>query len=124
MVEIVLCIHRDRRQLSVLQDNGYELLTTATCRQALQLFMSQTVDAVLIDYHLEHLDGAAVATQIKQKRATVPIIRMADHKELPMKLCVRRCVREQVRRRGVSLGDSPLCPEREAGAAALRDGQG
>jgi DNA-binding response OmpR family regulator len=79
----LLCIHRDPLHLRVLQDNGYELLTTATGQEGLHLFMSQAVDAVLIDYHLEEVDGAAVASEIKQKRATVPIVMLADHMELP-----------------------------------------
>jgi DNA-binding response OmpR family regulator len=79
----LLCIHRDPGQLSVLGDNGYELLTTTTGQEGLQLFTSQAVDAVLIDYHLEHLDSAAVAAEIKQKKATVPIVMLTDHMELP-----------------------------------------
>ena len=95
----LLCIHRDPGQLSVLRDNGYELLTTTTGQEGLQLFTSQAVDAVLIDYHLEHLDSAAVAAEIKQKKATVPIVMLTDHMELPY-------------------GHSPLCPECKAGAGA------
>jgi CheY-like chemotaxis protein len=79
----LLCMVRDPRQLSVLQENGYELLTAVTGQEGLRLVMSQTVDAVLFDYHLEHLDGAALAAEIKQHRAAVPIVMLTDHMELP-----------------------------------------
>ena len=53
----VLCIHREPAQLSLLRENGYELVTATNGRDGLQLFMSRPVDAIVIEYHPGLLDG-------------------------------------------------------------------
>jgi len=79
----LLCIHRDPSQLSWLQENGYDLATATNGSDGLRLFMSRPVDAVVLEYHLGLLDGAAVADEIKQVRPEVPIVMLADHVEIP-----------------------------------------
>ena len=79
----LLCIHRDPAQLSLLQENGYELATATNGSDGLRLFMSRPVDAVVLEYHLGLLDGAAIADEIKQVRPEVPIVMLADHLDLP-----------------------------------------
>lgn len=41
------------------------------------------MDAIVLDYHLGLLDGAAVAAEIKQIKPQVPIVMLADNLELP-----------------------------------------
>lgn len=79
----LLCIHRDPAQLRLLQENGYELVTATNGRDALRLFMSRPVDAIVLEYHLGLLDGSVIAAEIKQVRPKVPIVMLADHLELP-----------------------------------------
>lgn len=79
----LLCVHRDPGQLSLLQENGYELVTASNGSEALRLFMSRAVDAIVIEYHLGLLDGAVVAAAIKQVRPEIPIVMLADDLELP-----------------------------------------
>src|SRR5512147_1093189 len=79
----LLCIHRDPAQLSLLQENGYELLTATNGHDGLRLFMSRPVDAVVLDYELGLLDGAVVAAEIKKVNPQVPIVMLADDVELP-----------------------------------------
>jgi DNA-binding response OmpR family regulator len=79
----LLCIHRDPAQLSLLQENGYELATATNGSDGLRLFMSRPVDAVVLEYHLGLLDGATIADEIKHIRPEVPIVMLADHVELP-----------------------------------------
>ena len=79
----LLCIHRDPGQLSLLQDNGYELVTATSGRDGLRLFMSQAVDAVVIDYHLALMEDTAIVAEIKQRKSTVPVVMLVDHMELP-----------------------------------------
>jgi DNA-binding response OmpR family regulator len=79
----LLCINRDPGQFSLLQENGYELVTATTGHEGLRLFMTQPVDAIVLDYHLGLLDGVVIAAEIKQVRPTVPIVLVADHLELP-----------------------------------------
>ena len=79
----LLCIHRDPDQLSLLQENGYELATATNGSDGLRLFMSRPVDAVVIEYDLRLLDGATIASEIKQVRPDLPIVMLADHVEIP-----------------------------------------
>jgi len=79
----LLCIHRDPRQLLHLEENGYQLVTATNGSEGLRLLMSCTVDAVVIEYHLGLLDGAIVASEIKQVRPEVPIVMVCDNSELP-----------------------------------------
>jgi DNA-binding response OmpR family regulator len=79
----LLCIHKDPAELSLLKENGYELLTTNNGKEGLRLFKSRTVDAIVIDYHLGMLDGEAIAAKIRQVKPKVPIVLLADDLELP-----------------------------------------
>jgi DNA-binding response OmpR family regulator len=84
----LLCIHKDPAELSLLKENGYELLTTNNGKEGLRLFKSRllksrTVDAIVIDYQLGALDGAAIAAKIRQVKPEVPIVMLVDNFELP-----------------------------------------
>jgi CheY-like chemotaxis protein len=79
----LLCIHREPAQLGLLREKGYELVTATNGGDGLRLFMSRPVDAIVLDYHLALLDGAAVAAEIRQVKPQVPIVMLADHLELP-----------------------------------------
>ncbi len=79
----LLCIHRDPAQLSLLKENGYELVTARSGSDGLRLLMSQSVDVVVLDYELSLLDGATtVAAEIKKVKPQVPIVMLTDHLEL------------------------------------------
>ena len=79
----ILCIHREPAQLSLLQDNGYELVTASNGGDGLRLFMSRPVDAIVMEYHLGLLDGTVIANEIKQVRPEIPIIMLTEDLELP-----------------------------------------
>jgi DNA-binding response OmpR family regulator len=79
----LLCIHRDPAQLSLLQENGYELVTASSGSEGLGLLMTRPVDAIVLEYHLGLLDGAVVAAEIKKVKPQLPIVMLADHLELP-----------------------------------------
>jgi DNA-binding NtrC family response regulator len=68
----LLCIHRDPAQLSLLKENGYDLVTAGSGSDALQLFISLSVDAVVLDCELSLLLGAAVAAEMKKLKPQVP----------------------------------------------------
>src|SRR5260370_35821439 len=81
----LLCIHRDPAQLSLLKENGYDLVTAGSGSDALQLFISLSVDAVVLDCELSLVSGAAVAAEmkkVKQVKPQVPIIMLTDHLQL------------------------------------------
>src|SRR5271166_2040066 len=79
----LLCIHRDPAQLSLLRENGYELVTATNGSEGLRMLMSRPVDAIVLEYHLGLLDGAVVAAEIKKVKPQLPIVMLAVHLELP-----------------------------------------
>ena len=79
----LLCIHRDPAQLTLLQENGYELVTTSNARDGLRLLRTRPVDAIVLEYHLGLLDGAVVAAEIRKAKPQLPIVMLTDHLELP-----------------------------------------
>jgi CheY-like chemotaxis protein len=79
----LLCSHRDPTQLSLLQENGYDLVTATNGHDGLRLFVSQPVDGIVLDYHLGLLDGTLVANEIKRIRPTIPIVMLTEDLELP-----------------------------------------
>jgi CheY-like chemotaxis protein len=79
----LLCIHRDPAQLMVLQEKGFCVITATHGSQGLRLLVSQAVDAVILEYHLGLLDGAAVAGEIKKVKPRLPIVMVAESLELP-----------------------------------------
>jgi len=80
---VLLCIHRDPERLSVLQENGYELLVAETGCEGLGVFGAHVVDAVVLEYNLGLVDGSVVAAEIKQVMPDMPIVMLAEPEELP-----------------------------------------
>ncbi len=79
----LLCIHRQPDELRLLRASGYELVTATNGHDGLRLFMSRPVDAIVLEYHLGLLDGAVIATEIKQVKPHIPIVMLAEDVELP-----------------------------------------
>src|SRR2546430_1271251 len=79
----LLCIHRDPAQLSLLAQNGYEVLTATNGADGLRLFMARPVDAIVLDYQFGLLDGGVVASEIKEVKPQVPILMLAEDVDLP-----------------------------------------
>ena len=67
----------------VLQEKGFSVITATHGSQGLRLLVSKPVDAVILEYHLGLLDGAAVADEIKKVRPRLPIVMLAESLELP-----------------------------------------
>jgi CheY-like chemotaxis protein len=79
----LLCIHRDPAHLSLLRENGYELVTATNSPDGLRLFMSRPVDAVVLDHGLGLLNIAVVAAEMKKINPQIPIVVLADGAKLP-----------------------------------------
>jgi DNA-binding response OmpR family regulator len=79
----VLFIHRDPRQLTLFNEKGYGVVTATSGCEGLRLLMTQTVDAVVLEYYLGLLDGAIVADEIKHIRPHLPVVMVADPRGLP-----------------------------------------
>lgn len=79
----LLCIHRDPVQLTLLREHGYELATATNGCDAMRLFRSTPVDAVVLEHDLSLSDGTSIVGQMKQARPDIPIILVVEHMELP-----------------------------------------
>lgn len=83
----LLCIDDEPTALKVrqmmLEILGYVVLTARDGHEGLQMFSSQAVDAVLLDYAMPGLDGGQVATSMRQLKPEVPIIMLSAYVDLP-----------------------------------------
>ena len=83
----MLCIDTDIDGLTLrgalLEDNGYRVLTATCGCEGLELFVSQAVDAILLDYYLGLLDGGVVASEIKRVKPETRVVMLTDHWEVP-----------------------------------------
>jgi len=67
----------------LLEQNGYEVLEATGGSEGLKLFLSQDVDAVILDYQMPDMNGAVVAAKMKKVRSKVPIILLSAYGPLP-----------------------------------------
>jgi len=85
--KVLLCIDDERVGLRVrkliLEKNGYSVITAEDGEQGLELFKTQQVDAVVLDFFMPGQDGGEVAKQMKAMRPNVPIILLSAFYSLP-----------------------------------------
>jgi CheY-like chemotaxis protein len=84
----ILCID-DRREFlalrrTTLESVGYSVLTAQNGRAGLDLLATNKVDAVILDYKMEGMDGLAVARGIKRCKPSLPIVLLCGyHSDVP-----------------------------------------
>ena len=79
----VLCVDDEPTALqSVLESEGYKVLLVKSGVQGINVFNSQAVDAVVLDYWMKDMSGLQVARQMRQLNRTVPIIILSAYIEL------------------------------------------
>lgn len=80
----VLIVEDDRSILgfvrTVLETNGYQVLTAERCRQGLMVFSSHCPDLVVLDLGLPDMDGTDFIRMVRQDNAT-PIIVLSARTE-------------------------------------------
>jgi len=85
--ELILCVDDEENQLAVrklvLESRGYEVVTAASGRQALDVLALYQVDLVLSDHLMPGLTGAELARQIKTQRPELPVILISAVNEIP-----------------------------------------
>jgi CheY-like chemotaxis protein len=81
MPPTILCIDDDAANLDVrrelLQRAGYSVLTAKSGPEALEIFRSKAVDAVVLDYWLPGTNGIKVATDFKGLKPHIPIVMLS-----------------------------------------------
>jgi len=84
---IVLCIDDEPTVLvtrkMVLQTAGYDVVTAPSGHEGLQLFVSNDIDAVVLDYLMPGIRGDAVAAEMKRLNPDIPIVMLSAFTSLP-----------------------------------------
>jgi CheY-like chemotaxis protein len=83
----VLCAEDDEDQLSsrrlVFESAGFKVLLARSGTEALQVFRSHAVDAVVLDYWMPGMKGISVAREMKRIRPNTPILVLSGFAALP-----------------------------------------
>ncbi len=83
----ILCIDDESSGLMVrrllLESAGYRVLEANSGPAGIQLFNSETVDVVILDYWMSGMKGIAVAAELKRIKPFVPIIVLSGMADLP-----------------------------------------
>ena len=84
---LVLCVDDTPSVLegftTLLEQNGYRVLTATSGKEAVQAFISHSVDLVLIDYHMPEMNGGTAAIRMKESKPEVPVVLMSGDDRLP-----------------------------------------
>jgi CheY-like chemotaxis protein len=77
-IKTVLCVDDEVNGLTlrkrVLENSGYRVLTATSGEEALRIYDSEPIDAVVLDYFMPGMNGLKVAARLKESGASVPII--------------------------------------------------
>lgn len=83
----VLCVEDEEAQLRLrkvlLETAGYRVIPARSGTQALELFRTNAVDAVILDYFMPGMNGLAIAREMKTLDASIPIIIFSAYTSLP-----------------------------------------
>jgi len=83
----VLCVEDEEPQLQLrkllLESAGYQVLPAQSGKQALELFRSNSVDAVILDYFMPGMNGLVLARELKRLKPNIPIIIFSAYTSLP-----------------------------------------
>ncbi len=69
----------------LLEENGFVVLEATSGAEGLNLFLSHSVDAVVLDYQMPGMNGDIVAAKMKRVKSTVPILLLSAYGPLPKK---------------------------------------
>jgi CheY-like chemotaxis protein len=69
----------------LLENNGYKVLEATGGDEGLKLFLSHSVDAVVLDYQMPGMNGDVVAAKMKRVKSHVPIMLLSAYGPLPKK---------------------------------------
>ena len=83
----LLCVDDNQSSLKmckmVLEDFGYKVLTASSGREGLEVFASNAIDAVILDYQMAEMNGELVAGEMKRTNPEIPILMLSGWVSLP-----------------------------------------
>jgi CheY-like chemotaxis protein len=82
----ILCVDDEEAALSlrrrVLEKAGYRVFTALTGKEGIEIFRSQHIDVVILDYWMADMDGLDVAAALKGTHSKTPIIMLSGYAAL------------------------------------------
>jgi CheY-like chemotaxis protein len=69
----------------LLEQHGYKVLDATDASEGLRLFLSNPVDAVILDYQIPGTSGDVVASKMKLLKSNIPIMLLSAYGPLPRK---------------------------------------
>lgn len=86
-VGTILCVDDEQLQLQLrtllFESAGFKVLQARSASAALELFESQHIDAVVMDYWLSGTNGTAIAEEMKKLHPRIPIVMLSGYSSLP-----------------------------------------
>jgi CheY-like chemotaxis protein len=83
----VLCVEDEVEQLGlrkmIFEAAGFVFLGARSGAQALELFQTHEINAVVLDYWMAGMNGLALATEMKKLRPAIPIVMLSGFASLP-----------------------------------------
>ncbi len=77
----------------ILSSLGYEVVEASTGRDALRIFLHDSISLVLTDMHMPEMDGLSLALHIKDTSPDTPVLLMTGfQREAVMEKLEGRCV--------------------------------
>lgn len=86
-LKIILCVDDDAAALLtqrlLVESAGFRVLTASSGKEAMSIFKSEHVDAVVMDYVMPGLNGINTAESMTRHKPNVPIVFLSAYAELP-----------------------------------------
>ena len=83
----LLCVDDNQSSLKIckiiLEDSGYKVLTASSGGEGLEVFASNAIDAVILDYQMPEMNGELVAAEMKRTNPEIPILMLSGWESLP-----------------------------------------
>jgi DNA-binding response OmpR family regulator len=84
---IILCVEDEDSQLELrkmlFESAGFEFLGARKAVEALELFRTKDISAVVLDYWMSGMNGMEVATEMKRLHPRTPIVMLSGFPSLP-----------------------------------------
>ncbi len=84
---LVLCVDDERVGLHVrrtlLERSGYTVLTAPDGPSGLNIFRSEPVEAVVLDYAMPGMHGGEIAARMRAEKPDIPILLLSAYVGLP-----------------------------------------
>lgn len=84
---LILCVDDEvvglRVRKILLERAGYRVLTAEDGHSGIEIFASQPIDAVVLDYAMPGMHGGEVAKQMRQTKPQIPILLLSAYVGLP-----------------------------------------